>query len=54
MPTECPGVPSEMLNPRQTWSDKAAYDAAAVKLRDMFRDNFEKKGFGSFGIEARI
>ena len=54
MPKECPGVPSEMLNPRNTWSDKAAYDAAAVKLRDMFRQNFESKGFARFGIEARI
>ena len=54
MPTECPGVPSEMLNPRQTWDDKDAYDRAAIKLRDMFRQNFESKGFAAFGIEARI
>jgi phosphoenolpyruvate carboxykinase (ATP) len=54
MPTSCPGVPSEMLNPRNTWSDPQAYDLAATKLRDMFRDNFNKKGFGAFGIEARI
>lgn len=54
MPTECPGVPSEMLNPRNGWADKAAYDAQAVKLRDMFRDNFKKKGFAAFGIEERI
>jgi phosphoenolpyruvate carboxykinase (ATP) len=54
MPRECPGVPAEMLNPRNGWADKAAYDAAAVKLRDMFRKNFESKGFASFGIEARI
>ncbi|TJY61992.1 phosphoenolpyruvate carboxykinase (ATP) [Sinimarinibacterium sp. CAU 1509] len=54
MPLECPGVPTDMLNPRNTWADKDAYDAAAVKLRDMFRDNFEKKGFAAFGIEARI
>jgi phosphoenolpyruvate carboxykinase (ATP) len=54
MPKECPGVPGEMLNPRSTWTDKDAYDAQAVRLRDMFRDNFEKKGFARFGIEARI
>jgi phosphoenolpyruvate carboxykinase (ATP) len=54
MPKSCPGVPSEMLNPRNTWADKQAYDDSAVRLRDMFRDNFKKKGFGAFGIEERI
>jgi phosphoenolpyruvate carboxykinase (ATP) len=51
MPTSCPGVPSEVLNPRNTWADKAAYDAAAIKLRDMFRKNFETKGFAALGIK---
>jgi phosphoenolpyruvate carboxykinase (ATP) len=54
MPKSCPGVPSEILNPRNTWKDKAAYDAAAVKLRDMFRNNFEEKGFAKLGIEPVI
>jgi phosphoenolpyruvate carboxykinase (ATP) len=54
MPRSCPGVPAEMLNPRNTWTDQAAYDAQAQKLRDMFRQNFEKKGFAAFGIEQRI
>jgi len=54
MPKECPGVPPEILNPRNGWTDKAAYDAQAIKLRDMFRQNFESKGFAAFGIEARI
>jgi phosphoenolpyruvate carboxykinase (ATP) len=51
MPTSCPGVDAKILNPRNTWSDKAAYDAAATKLRDMFRKNFEDKKFGELGIE---
>jgi phosphoenolpyruvate carboxykinase (ATP) len=51
MPVTCPGVPAEILNPRNTWTDKAAYDKAAAKLCDMFRDNFEKKGFAALGIK---
>jgi phosphoenolpyruvate carboxykinase (ATP) len=54
MPKSAPGVPSRILNPRNTWSDKAAYDAQATKLRDLFRTNFEEKGFGSLGIEPVI
>jgi phosphoenolpyruvate carboxykinase (ATP) len=55
MPKSCPGVDdASILNPRNTWQDKAAYDAQAIKLRDMFRQNFESKGFAKFGIEARI
>ncbi len=39
--TECPDVPAEMLLPRQTWSDKEAYDATARKLAELFCKNFE-------------
>ncbi|MCA9321359.1 MAG: phosphoenolpyruvate carboxykinase (ATP) [Planctomycetes bacterium] len=52
MPKTCPGVPSEVLNPRNTWSDKAAYDKKADELRDMFRKNYAEKGFGELGIPA--
>jgi phosphoenolpyruvate carboxykinase (ATP) len=51
MPTACQGVDAKVLNPRNTWADKAAYDAQATKLRDMFRKNFEDKKFASLGIE---
>ncbi|TXH05225.1 MAG: phosphoenolpyruvate carboxykinase (ATP) [Nevskiaceae bacterium] len=54
IPKSCPGVDSAILNPRNTWADKAEYDATATKLRDSFRDNFKKKGFAAFGIEERI
>lgn len=42
MPTSCPGVPTEILNPRNTWKDKDAYDAKATKLAQSFNKNFEK------------
>jgi phosphoenolpyruvate carboxykinase (ATP) len=51
VPTSCPGVDPKVLDPRGIWSDGAAYDAAAQKLRDMFRKNFEEKNFGALGIE---
>ncbi len=40
VPTTCPGVPAEVLQPRSTWSDAAAYDAQARKLARMFVENF--------------
>jgi len=42
MPTSCPGVPVFILNPRDLWSDKNAYDVAANKLAGQFLRNFEK------------
>ncbi|MBL7759654.1 MAG: phosphoenolpyruvate carboxykinase (ATP) [Sediminibacterium sp.] len=46
MPMSCSGVPAEILNPRNTWSDKEAYDATAVKLAKEFIKNFEKYAAG--------
>lgn len=41
-PLSCPEVPSEILDARNTWADKAAYDATANKLAAAFNKNFEK------------
>jgi phosphoenolpyruvate carboxykinase (ATP) len=46
MPKECQGVPAELLNPRNTWDDKAAYDAQANKLANMFVKNFDQYASG--------
>ena len=42
VPTSCPGVPAEVLRPRDTWADKTAYDAQAKKLAAMFAENFKQ------------
>lgn len=41
MPKSCPNVPSDILNPRQTWADPEAYDQKASVLASYFNDNFE-------------
>ena len=40
MPTSCPNVPSEILSPKNTWTDKSAYDEKANKLARAFNENF--------------
>lgn len=50
VPTSCPGVPSEVLIPRDMWQDKAAYDEQAKKLAAMFVKNFSKYE----GMDAKI
>ncbi len=42
VPVACPGVPAEVLNPRNTWADKDAYDTTAHNLVERFRANFAK------------
>jgi len=42
IPAECEGVPSEILDPKNTWADVDSYGISAKKLAQMFIDNFEK------------
>jgi len=51
IPKECPGVPAEILNPRNTWADKNQYDSKAKELAAGFVKNFEKY---ASGVSAEI
>ena len=42
VPTRCPGVPNDILQPRSTWPDSDAYEEASKKLAGLFRANFQK------------
>ena len=42
VPKSCPGVPAELLDPKNTWADKAAYDKMALDLAKRFEDNSAK------------
>lgn len=44
VPKSCPGVPSELLDPRAQWADKAAYDKATADLAARFKKNFVRFG----------
>lgn len=52
MPNECPGVPSEILNPRYTWASEEEYDKKATELASLFVNNFEK--YASEASEATL
>jgi phosphoenolpyruvate carboxykinase (ATP) len=47
VPQRIDGVPEEILSPRLTWSDPAAYDLRAARLADMFRKNFAQFADGA-------
>ncbi len=41
-PAACPGVDSPLLNPRELWSDREAYDKSHKNLAEKFKSNFEQ------------
>jgi phosphoenolpyruvate carboxykinase (ATP) len=49
VPQECPNVPSQVLNPKETWSNEKAYDIQAKELATSFKENFAK--FESYANE---
>ncbi len=53
IPKQCPGVPSEVLFPRNTWADKQAYDERARRLANDFRAHFDK-AYGDKNIEPAV
>ena len=42
VPVSASGVPAELLQPKRTWADPAAYDASAKKLAGLFVNNFKQ------------
>jgi phosphoenolpyruvate carboxykinase (ATP) len=53
VPTSCTGVPTQLLQPRQSWSDSAAYDRQARHLSDLFHEAFKKfEGQASAEVKA--
>ena len=53
VPVSCPGVPPEILNPVNTWSNKEAYQASASKLARQFSDHFDK-AYGNSNLPASM
>jgi phosphoenolpyruvate carboxykinase (ATP) len=53
VPRSCPDVPSEILNPRNTWEDKEAFDLRAARLANDFCRHFDK-AYGNKGIDASV
>jgi phosphoenolpyruvate carboxykinase (ATP) len=53
VPRSCPGVPSQILNPRNTWEDKEAFDLRAARLANDFCRHFDK-AYGNKGIDLSV
>jgi phosphoenolpyruvate carboxykinase (ATP) len=53
VPRQCPGVPAEILEPKNTWEDKSAYETRANKLAAEFAVHFAK-AYGGKGIDPAV
>jgi phosphoenolpyruvate carboxykinase (ATP) len=53
VPKSCPGIPDELLRPRNTWKDKVAFDERSSKLATEFAAHFQK-AYGKKGIAAAV
>ncbi|MCK4338665.1 MAG: phosphoenolpyruvate carboxykinase (ATP) [Candidatus Cloacimonetes bacterium] len=53
VPRSCPGVPSEILNPKNTWKDKSGYEIRAQKLACEFSAHFDK-AYGNKNIDTKV
>lgn len=53
VPRSCPGVPSEILNPKNTWKDKSGYEIRAQKLACEFSAHFNK-AYGNKNIDPKV
>jgi phosphoenolpyruvate carboxykinase (ATP) len=53
VPQTCPDVHCEILNPRNTWKDKEAFDRRAAKLAQDFATHFDK-AYGDKGIDPAV
>jgi phosphoenolpyruvate carboxykinase (ATP) len=51
VPVSCPEVPAAVLQPRNTWTDKNAYDTQAKDLARRFNENFKKY---ESGVSAEV
>ncbi|XP_004509722.1 phosphoenolpyruvate carboxykinase (ATP) 1-like [Cicer arietinum] len=54
IPTEVEGVPSEILDPENTWSDKKAYKETLLKLAGLFKKNFETFTDYQIGEDSKL
>lgn len=53
VPQTCANVEAEILDPKNTWEDKAAFEVRAAKLAKEFSDHFDK-AYGEKGLDAKI
>ena len=51
IPKSIRNIPTDILDPRMSWSDKSAYDQEAIKLSNLFKENFKQYGDSIIHLE---